>query len=319
MSEDSYAKVFRCMYTGSMYGAGVHVFAVWGWVLAHKDENGHAEINPDLVAHQLGTVAQQVEEALDYLSRPDPKSRSKEHEGRRLIRASQFGYQVVNNDRYRDRGGSRRDYWWKWREKKNGATVAQRGAQRRATQTETEAKTEKNKPPYPLEGGSPCGADSTKQTNPQRSTDSPEPSTRSKEQPTPHAGDEHFERFWTEYPRKVARKRCSAIWRSLKLTLEQAEQAIEAVRRYRQTDQWQKDDGQFIPHPSTFLNQRRWEDQIPTKPEPKRGDPDWDPTDEEGLAMFRECGVEMKPGPMSQEDCERLSRELGVKVRPAEA
>jgi len=35
--------------------------------------------------------------------------------------------------------------------------------------------------------------------------------------------------------------------------------------------------------------------------------------------MFRECGVEMKPGPMSQEDCERLSRELGVKIRPAEA
>jgi hypothetical protein len=109
------------------------------------------------------------------------------------------------------------------------------------------------------------------------------------------------------------------IWRSLKLTLEQAEQVIKAVRHYRQIDQWQKDDGQFIPHPSTFLNQRRWEDQIPIKPEPKRGDPDWDPTDEEGLAMFRECGVEMKPGPMSPEDCERMSRELGVKVRPAEA
>lgn len=136
---------------------------------------------------------------------------------------------------------------------------------------------------------------------------------------TPTANGEYFECFWTEYPNKVKRKKCQEIWQRLKLTPAQAEQAIEAVRHYKQTDQWQKDGGQFIPHPSTFLNQRRWEDEIPTKPEPNRGDPDWDPTDEEGLAMFRECGVEMKPGPMSPEDCERMSRELGVKVRAVEA
>jgi hypothetical protein len=135
----------------------------------------------------------------------------------------------------------------------------------------------------------------------------------------PTANGEYFERFWSEYPNKVKRIKCQEIWQRLKLTPAQAERVIEAVRRYKRTDQWQKDDGQFVPHPSTFLNQRRWEDEIPAKPEPKRGDPDWDPTDEEGLAIFRECGVEMKPGPMSQEDCERMSRELGVKIRPAEA
>jgi hypothetical protein len=29
----------------------------------------------------------------------------------------------------------------------------------------------------------------------------------------------------------------------------------------RQSAQWQRDDGQFIPHPSTWLNGRRWEDE----------------------------------------------------------
>ena len=132
---------------------------------------------------------------------------------------------------------------------------------------------------------------------------------------TPFANGDYFDRFWAEYPRKVARKKCLGIWRSLKLTIEQAERVIEAVRCYKQTDQWQKDDGRFTPHPSTFLNQRRWEDEIPTKPEPKRGDPDWDPTDEEGIAIFRECGVEVKPGPASAEDVERLRRQLGVKCK----
>lgn len=96
-----YGKVFESMYTGSMYGAGMHVFAVWGWILAHKDENGRVEANPELVAHELGGVAQQVTDALTYLCAPDPNSRSKEQDGCRLVKVSQFGYEVVNNDKYR--------------------------------------------------------------------------------------------------------------------------------------------------------------------------------------------------------------------------
>lgn len=160
-------------------------------------------------------------------------------------------------------------------------------------------------------------ADDTKTTHGEGLFGDPDPMGSPGVNPTTNG--EHFERFWSEYPNKVKRKKCQEIWQRLKLTPAQAEQVIEAVKRYRRTAQWQKNGGEFIPHPSTFLNQGRWEDQIPAKPEPKRGDPDWYPTDEEGLAIFRECGVEMKPGPMSQEDCERLSRELGVKVRPAEA
>ena len=28
------------------------------------------------------------------------------------------------------------------------------------------------------------------------------------------------------------------------------------------SEQWKKDDGQFIPHPTTFLNGERWNDEI---------------------------------------------------------
>jgi len=135
MTCPTYAKIFRSMYTGSMYGAGLHVFAVWGWVLANKDENGGVEINPTLVAHQLGGPVDQVESAIEYLTQADPSSRTPEENGRRLIKVSQFGYRVVNHDRYRRLGGSRREYWREWR---NGQKpVAQRCAQHGATHTDT--------------------------------------------------------------------------------------------------------------------------------------------------------------------------------------
>ena len=125
---DTYTKVFRTMYTGSLYGAGVYVFAVWGWILAHKDENGCLEVNPQLVANELGGVAEHVEGAIKYLCAPDPNSRTPAEEGRRLIKVSQFGYRVVNHDVYNDRGKSRSAYWRAWRAKKEGSEEQQRNS-----------------------------------------------------------------------------------------------------------------------------------------------------------------------------------------------
>jgi len=125
---DNFAKLFRTMFTGSMYGAGLHVFATWAWVLTHKDEQGLAEVNPRLVAAELGAEVEQIERAIEYLTSPDPASRSPEEEGRRLVRVGQFIYRVVNHAKYRERGGDRTAYWREYRAKKR-ATVAQHPAQ----------------------------------------------------------------------------------------------------------------------------------------------------------------------------------------------
>lgn len=39
---------------------------------------------------------------------------------------------------------------------------------------------------------------------------------------------------------------------------------MTALEQYKQTKQWQ--DPQYIPHPSTWLNQARWEDEIKVEP-----------------------------------------------------
>ncbi len=115
---ENYGKLFESMYSGSLYGAGMHVFAVWGWILAHKDENGIVEINPKRVSNELGGDEKDVQKALDYLCATDPDSRSKEEEGRRIVRISQFGYRVVNHEKYCELGQDRSDYWREYKASK---------------------------------------------------------------------------------------------------------------------------------------------------------------------------------------------------------
>ena len=37
---------------------------------------------------------------------------------------------------------------------------------------------------------------------------------------------------------------------------------IEAVAKQSKCDQWIRDGGQYIPHPATWINGHRWEDEV---------------------------------------------------------
>ena len=72
-----------------------------------------------------------------------------------------------------------------------------------------------------------------------------------------------FEVFWTAYPRHTNKK--AALQAFLRLNPDDAlmQTILEAIARQRNSQQWTKDGGQFIPHPATWLNGRRWEDEMP--------------------------------------------------------
>src|SRR4030042_1103140 len=95
-----YGKAFATMYEGSMYGAGCAVFAVWGYVIAHA-VCGRCELNPKQVADVLGGTQEEINAAISYLCRPDPDSRNKECDGRRLVREGQYQYYVPSQKYYR--------------------------------------------------------------------------------------------------------------------------------------------------------------------------------------------------------------------------
>lgn len=95
-----YGKFFSSTFTGSMYGAGTDIFALWGYIIANTI-NSTVEINPHLVAATLGTTTEAIERALEYLCAPDARSRNHDYDGRRLVQQGPFQYHVVSHQHYR--------------------------------------------------------------------------------------------------------------------------------------------------------------------------------------------------------------------------
>lgn len=72
-----------------------------------------------------------------------------------------------------------------------------------------------------------------------------------------------FALFWQEYPRKAAKAAALKAWQKLNPSPELVERILAHVRDHKRSQDWIKDGGQFVPYPATFLNGRRWEDDIP--------------------------------------------------------
>lgn len=85
--------------------------------------------------------------------------------------------------------------------------------------------------------------------------------------PLPPTG-ELFGRFWSAYPKKVGKANCERWFARHKVDEETLQAMLESLAYLKTTEQWQKDCGQYIPNPQTWLNGRRWEDES-AKP-PKR-------------------------------------------------
>lgn len=70
-----------------------------------------------------------------------------------------------------------------------------------------------------------------------------------------------FEEFWEKYPRKVAKKYAFDCYMRLEMTEELHQMMLSALEKQRRSKAWEN--SKYIPHPSTWLNQHRWEDEIP--------------------------------------------------------
>jgi len=74
------------------------------------------------------------------------------------------------------------------------------------------------------------------------------------------SGDGRFGEFWSEYPKKLAKQDAKKAWKALKVTDSMVVEIIAGLKAWRASDQWQRDQGTYIPYPATFLRGRRWED-----------------------------------------------------------
>ena len=75
-----------------------------------------------------------------------------------------------------------------------------------------------------------------------------------------NALDNGFEEFWQAYPKKVGKDAAAKSWSKVKARIDDI---LPALTWQKESDQWRRNDGQFIPNPATYLNQGRWQDEQP--------------------------------------------------------
>lgn len=71
-----------------------------------------------------------------------------------------------------------------------------------------------------------------------------------------------FEEFYTNYPKKRSKELVLKWFLKNKPNKTLFETIMEKLKVYKKTRQWQEENGKYIPYPSTWLNQKRWEDEI---------------------------------------------------------
>lgn len=106
-----YTKLFGSIIASTIWRESKETKIVWITMLAMAKKDGIVEASVPGLAVLAGVTVPECESAISTLSNPDPYSRSKEHEGRRIAE-SDGGWLILNHAKYREKMGSdeRREY-----------------------------------------------------------------------------------------------------------------------------------------------------------------------------------------------------------------
>lgn len=139
-----FTKLFSTIIHSTVWREEMHIKVVWVTMLAMADRNGRVHSSMPGLADASRVTLEQCKEALSHLLAPDPHSRTKEHEGRR-IEEIDGGWLLLNYLKYREfrdieeRRLQVRQAVQRYRQKK--ATVSQ-GKPRKPKKAQAEAEAE---------------------------------------------------------------------------------------------------------------------------------------------------------------------------------
>jgi hypothetical protein len=97
--------------------------------------------------------------------------------------------------------------------------------------------------------------------SPNRAT---EPEVKTRIEPVDQKNN-FFEEFWKAYPRKTNKGFARKVFEKLKVDDAMLTKMIQAIY-VQNKNVWKDKDQQYIPHPSTWLNGERWDDEVVAKP-----------------------------------------------------
>ena len=129
----TYTKLFGSILDSTVWQEGITAKVVWITLLAMSDRDGKVEASVPGLAARAGVKLAECEEALAKFMSPDPYSRTKEYEGRRVAEVP-GGFVLLNHGKYRAMMSAedRREY----QRLKQAEYRKRRVAERRGAQTD---------------------------------------------------------------------------------------------------------------------------------------------------------------------------------------
>lgn len=117
-----------------------------------------------------------------------------------------------------------------------------------------------------------------------------------------------FDAFWRAYPKKVGKAAARKAFSKVKVPVDVL---LSAIDQQKQSKQWMKDNGQYIPNPATWLNQGRWDDELDDNVTPiysAKRDPDY----AEKLARMKRMNEHLHSEDDDMRDLRGLRSRLGL-------
>jgi hypothetical protein len=121
-----------------------------------------------------------------------------------------------------------------------------------------------NPPPTP-HGVDTNPASEQNSTETETETEQKTPARKKNDPKTGNGYNTEFEKFWEAYPKKVGKGAAWTAWKKKNGRRPDIQILVEVIEKHKQTPDWNKEGGQYIPNPATWLNQHRWEDEISPK------------------------------------------------------
>lgn len=89
-----------------------------------------------------------------------------------------------------------------------------------------------------------------------------ETETPSRKKPRSGDDDPRFARFWAAYPKHKDRAGAAKAFARVNPDDALLDRILRALEMAARSDDWRRDGGQYIPHAETWLNRKRWEDEV---------------------------------------------------------
>ena len=238
-----YNKIFTKILDSSIWLAPDPQRIVWITFLAAMDEDGHAMFaSVANVASRARVSLEDARAAIAAFEGPDPDSADPDNEGRRIERFP-GGWHVLNAHKYR--------------------AMVTKAIIREQTRLRVEKHRSKTSSNASVTHGNAKVGKSNASVTPSVSVSVSEAKTLS----TPDgvsprrrgsSGSDGFDIFWQAYPRKEAKPAALKAFTKLGPSAELLDEMLQAIAQQRTGKQWSEG---FIPHPSTWINNKRWTDQ----------------------------------------------------------